>query len=312
MAFERRFANLAVDILALDCDEQITCVHRTPHSQVIASFSDAFKTSLLDVSVIEKFGRLDVSVAPNTREILVKPRIGEILPEITCTFRPETQKKPDVRVAVPFAGGFGSGFASFAVIKGEKEAEVFFTRAIRIQRNVFCNVSLKWRLDEKPVCSALVRSPYVSAFTKLGMEKQRGKLQVNAGPLFAFGTLGVAKGNPVEEKCGFIASCKKAVLGLRFDFMKKTAKVKTELRGAAWALAHMVRFGKEEEVRAQAGAEWNGAFARTRCVFDTQGTAVLEGKTMISKRSSAKVGVKYDPEAASRFSWGFSLKFDHR
>ena len=312
MAFERRFANLAVDILALDCDEQVTFVHKTPHSQVIASFSDAMRTSLLDVSVFEKLGRLDVSVAPNTREIVVKPRIGELLPEITCTFRPETQKKPDVQVALPFAGGFGSGFASFAVANGEKQGEVFFTRALRIQRNVFCDVALRWRLNEQPVCSALVKSPNVSAFTKLGMEKQKGKLQVSAGPLFAFGALGVAKGNPVQEKCGFIASCKKAVLGLRFDFLKKTAKVKTELRGAAWALAHMVRYSQEEEVRAQAGAEWNGTFARTRCVLDTQGTAVLEGTTRISKRGSVKLGVKYDPEAASKFSWGFALKFDHR
>ena len=310
--FERRFANLAVDILALDCDEQVTFFNRSKHAQVVASFaSENMTPEVLDLSISEKFGNFGVSVAPDERILLATPHLGEISPEFTCAFK-EDQKDPDLRVSLPFDAGLAKWRASFGVCGGVRQGSLFVTRQIRLLDSVRCDLAINWCLHQKPVLSSVFKAPYVNAFLKLGFAKQVAKAQATYGPWYVFAAFGRENDSAFKEKCGVIARYKRSSLGLRCDFLKQTLKVKSELVGAWWSLAHMLRFDRNGGMRAQAGGEYLVSGLRTRCMLDSQGVGVLEGRFAMTKKASAKASVKYDRESEKKFCWGLQLKFDHQ
>ena len=307
----RAFARLGVDILALDCDESLTIVQRSSHSNTVMVLSK--DTTQFDHVAFEKYTNLGISVAPNLRKFIVATKIGPVEPKLSCTLRPEDEKGPEFEVQLPLRNDHTRAKVCGALSHGEKDVLLTVAHNAIVLDSILCELGFVWQLKTVfPTVSILGKFGGCSALAVLGLGKQKLKAQYKYGNFRTFCELAREDQKLSEQKVGAILKVDPLKLGVRFDFLKTSVKTKAELNYPGWTIVGMGRFSPQDRFSGQLGGEteiWN---SRLRCVCGSDKTAVVEWKKAITSKLDLKATAKYERDSdASRVCCGLQLKFDH-
>lgn len=311
MSFGRAFALLGVDVLALNCSKSLTIVQQSPHSNTVLVLTE--DATQFDHVVFEKHANLGLSVAPDFRKIIVSAPIGPVVPKVSCTFRPKTQRYPDFEVQVPVKRERTSVKACAGVAGGQKDVLVTGGHKLIVSDSISVDMGFAWQLKKVfPVISVLGKFENVSGVAVLGLEKQKVKAQYVVGGLRAFCELAHQDGELREKKIGAVLENGRVAIGARLDLVKMSAKAKGEVRHPGWSVVGMARLGRDDGVRGQVGGECFVKDSRLRCVCGSDATAVVEWKKSVTRKVEVKAQAKHKREnGTSRVCYGLQLKFDH-